>query len=216
MTQPGSSCASVDRAASLATNAEVNSSAASLPWRLGKLALEFDVIVGRAGDIARSAGACADEVDRLVHRGENLGMLAHAEVVVRAPYRDGVCGIALEHVCLGERAAAALYIGEYPIAALAFDGFDRFGELLLIVHEKLLLPGATASLFCTFYCAAARQEPVPFRRAEHESSVTLLNLITKPGVLRQIKRVEARWHARRHDPMSPAKAAPLLARLVSC
>ena len=44
--------------------------------------LEFDVIVGCSGDIACSAGACADEVDRLVHRSENLGMLTHAEVVV--------------------------------------------------------------------------------------------------------------------------------------
>ena len=48
----------------------------------GKLVLEFDVIVRRSGDVARSAGACADEVDRLVHCGEHLGMLAHAEVVV--------------------------------------------------------------------------------------------------------------------------------------
>ena len=113
-----------------------------------------------------------------------FGMLTHAEVVVRAPDRDGVGGIVLQHVGLGEGSAATLYVGEHPVAAFTFDGFDSVGELLLIYHEKLLLPGTLASPFCTFYCAAPRQEPVPFRRAEGETSVTLSNRAVKPGVFK--------------------------------
>ena len=52
----------------------------------------------------------------------------------------GLAGIALQHVGLREGAAAALHIGENPVAALAFDGFDSVGELLLIDHEKLSAP----------------------------------------------------------------------------
>ena len=67
-----------------------------LAVEVGKLVLEFDVIMGRACDVTGAARAGADEIDRLVHGGKDLGMLAHAKIVVRAPYRDGLGRLALQ------------------------------------------------------------------------------------------------------------------------
>ena len=63
-----------------------------LAVQVGELGLELHVIVGRAGDVARAAGAGADRVDRLVHGGDHGRVLAHAEVVVGAPDGDGTRG----------------------------------------------------------------------------------------------------------------------------
>ena len=62
-----------------------------LAVQIGELALQLDVEVGGAGDVARAARAGAGGVDRLVHGGEHLRVLAHAEIVVGAPDRDRRC-----------------------------------------------------------------------------------------------------------------------------
>ncbi len=59
-----------------------------LAVQVGELALQQDVVVVGAGDVAGAAGAGAAAVERLVHGGEHLGVLAHAEIVVGAPDRD--------------------------------------------------------------------------------------------------------------------------------
>jgi hypothetical protein len=53
----------------------------------GRLPLQEHVIMVRAGDVAGAARAGATLLDCLVHRGQCLWMLAHAEVVVGAPDR---------------------------------------------------------------------------------------------------------------------------------
>ena len=58
-----------------------------LAVEVGELGLELDMIVGRPRDIARAAGAGPDGVDRRVHGSDHLGMLTHAEIIVRAPHR---------------------------------------------------------------------------------------------------------------------------------
>ena len=59
-----------------------------LAVQVGELLLQQHVIVVGARDVAGAAGAGAAAVERLVHRLEHLRMLAHAEIVVRAPDRD--------------------------------------------------------------------------------------------------------------------------------
>ena len=66
-----------------------------LAVQVGELALELDVVMRRAGDVARAAGAGADRIDRLVHGGEHRRVLAHAEIVVGAPDGDGTRGLGL-------------------------------------------------------------------------------------------------------------------------
>ena len=59
-----------------------------LAVQVGQLALQLDVIVGGAGDVARAAGAGAGLVDGLVHGVEHDRVLALAEIVVGAPDDD--------------------------------------------------------------------------------------------------------------------------------
>jgi hypothetical protein len=58
-----------------------------LAVQVGQLALQLHVVMVGAGDVARAARPGAAFVDRLVHRGNHLLVLAHAQIVVRAPDR---------------------------------------------------------------------------------------------------------------------------------
>src|SRR3546814_13756433 len=51
------------------------------------LLFKRDMVDAGTRDVARAARSCADLVDRLVHRFQHYRMLAHAEIVVRAPDR---------------------------------------------------------------------------------------------------------------------------------
>ena len=76
-------------------------------------------------------------VDRLVHGGEHDRVLAHAEIVVRAPHGDrrgAASGVKCSAV--GEGAAAALQIGEDAIAAFGPDNVQRVLKFLIIVHDR--------------------------------------------------------------------------------
>ena len=65
-----------------------------LAVQVGQLGLEFDVIVGGAGDVARAARARAGLVDGPVHGLDDDRVLALAEIVVGAP-DDHVARLAL-------------------------------------------------------------------------------------------------------------------------
>ena len=77
-----------------------------------QLGLQEHVLVRRPGDVARAVGAGPIAVDRLVHGREHLGMLTHAEMVVRAPDGD----VRSEAFAVAPRsrkvAAAALQFGK--------------------------------------------------------------------------------------------------------
>ena len=93
-----------------------------LAVQVGELALEQHVVVVGAGDVAGAAGAGAAAVDRLVHGVEHGRVLAHAEIVVRAPDRDlAAAAVAIEGGA-GEVAGVALEVGEDPVAALPGGG----------------------------------------------------------------------------------------------
>ena len=53
-----------------------------LAMQIGKLGLELDMIMRRAGDVARTAGAGANRLDRLMHGSAHRRVLAHAKIVV--------------------------------------------------------------------------------------------------------------------------------------
>ena len=67
MTQPGSSLTRVDERRVVGNVGGGEEKRGFLAVQVGELALELDVIVGGAGDVARAAGAGAHGVDRLVH-----------------------------------------------------------------------------------------------------------------------------------------------------
>lgn len=93
-------------------------------------------------------GAGADLVDRFFHCGADNLVLAHTEIIVRAP--DGY------FVCAGfgmaggarKRACLAFEVGEDAVIAFGSQGRDTVGEKLFIVHLSRLSAGWPAILQC--------------------------------------------------------------------
>ncbi len=137
----------------------MNSSAPSLPCRSASSLLQLDVEVRVAADIARAAGACADIVQRLFHRLDHLGMLAHGEIVVGAPHRDRLGTVmAVEAARIGIRALVAQDVDEDAVAAFSVKAVDRLVEDLVVIHRRIMplsAPPAAAS-----YAGRHRQETV--------------------------------------------------------
>ncbi len=105
-----------------------------LAVQIGELSLELDVIVSRAGDIARAAGARADLLDRLVHGIAHHLVLAHAEIIVRAPHRHAVDAALGKMIGGWVSPAAALQIGEDAIAAFLMQRLKVLAETGLVIH----------------------------------------------------------------------------------
>lgn len=74
--------------------------------QVGQFGFQFDHGMAVAGNIAGAAGAGAEFGHRLLHGPDNRRMLAHAEIIVRAP--DGYLGRADAAVIVGNRKAAAI------------------------------------------------------------------------------------------------------------
>ena len=117
-----------------------------LAMQVGQFALQQHVIVVGAGDVAGAAGAGAATVERFMHRRQHLRVLAHAEVIVRAP--DGDLAGAARVVVLGtgKGARLALQVGEYAIASLAVKAFELPAEISFVVHDVLPLTVAAGSV----------------------------------------------------------------------
>ena len=93
---------------------------------VGELGLEVDMIMGVAADVARAARAGADVVERFFHRRDDRGVLAHAEIVVRAPHGDRLGAVvAGEAARVGEAALGAQDVDEDAIAPLVVEAVDR-------------------------------------------------------------------------------------------
>ncbi len=99
-----------------------------------QLSFKLDVIVGRSGNIARAARAGAGRVDRLVHGGKHLGMLAHAEIIVRAPYCNRPRPLRRVMDRSRKFPLAPQNIGEYAVAPFDRQCVEGFLKLPLIVH----------------------------------------------------------------------------------
>ena len=59
-----------------------------LAVKVGEFGFELDMLPVGAGDVARSSGAGARQIDGAVHGRQHIRMLTHAEVVVAAPDGD--------------------------------------------------------------------------------------------------------------------------------
>ena len=105
-----------------------------LAVKVGELGFEFHVVMGRAGDVTRAAGARAHRIDGLVHGRAHLRVLAHAEIVVGAP--DGDVAGAFCGVVVGDRIgpAAALQVGKNAIPAFLVQGLKVLAEAILVIH----------------------------------------------------------------------------------
>ena len=111
-----------------------------LAVQVGEFRLELDEGMIGAGDVARAARARAHAGRGLDHRADNLGMLAHAEIVVGAPDHD--VPLALRRVPEGVREPAGdpLQVGEHAVAALLVQGRQRIGKKGVVGHHSRLRP----------------------------------------------------------------------------
>src|SRR5690606_16485344 len=110
-----------------------------LAVQLGKFLLQLDQRMVVSGDVTRAAGTSAHAACRLLHRGNDCGMLAHAQIVVRAPYGDLFGPPVSAPDCAGKAAYDALDIGEDAVSSLCVKLIDRILEEALIVHFVFLI-----------------------------------------------------------------------------
>jgi hypothetical protein len=107
-----------------------------LAVQVGERALELDQRPVGAGDVAGTAGADAEPSGGLLHGGDDLLILAHAQIVVRAP--DGNLTRIVGLVAVdgaGELAGDALQIGKHPVASLLPESVDGVFENSAIIHQ---------------------------------------------------------------------------------
>jgi hypothetical protein len=84
--------------------------------QLGELAFEQDMRVAGPGYVAGAPCPGPRTLKLLGHRRQHLRVLAHAEIVVRAPHGDFRADAVI--VSAREMAAAALQIGKDAVAPL--------------------------------------------------------------------------------------------------
>src|SRR5262249_4498874 len=100
--------------------------------QIGDLALEQQMHVTVARNVAGATGAGAGSPQGLLHRREHSRVLPHAEIVVRAP--DGDLGA--DAVIKGSRkpAAAALKIGEDAVPPLGAERVETLFKKAFVIH----------------------------------------------------------------------------------
>jgi hypothetical protein len=125
--------------------------------QVGKFAFEQQMQMAVARDVAGAAGTGPDRPQRLFYRREDRRVLAHAEIVVRAPHRD----LGADAVIIGARKAAAapLEIGEDSVPPLGAQRVEALSEKTFVIHSS---PQSARALPYTIYFArqlAARGTP---------------------------------------------------------
>ena len=109
-----------------------------LAMQVGKLGLELDDRIVGAGNVAGSARPCPVRANRLDRGLDDVGMAAHAEIIVRAPDRHFARPVFLAlGAPLGDRepARVTLEIGEGAVAPFRLQARNRVLEAPLIVHR---------------------------------------------------------------------------------
>src|SRR5438045_6752731 len=93
---------------------------------------------GCAGDVAGAAGAGPATVDRGMHCRQYLGVLAHAEIVVGAPYRHLAAAVRVMVHRSREMPGSAFEIGKDAVASLAPQLTQLPLEKGLVIHRASL------------------------------------------------------------------------------
>ena len=106
-----------------------------LAVEIGKLLLQQHMVMIGAADIAGATGAGAAAIERAVHGSEHIGMLAHAEIIVRAPDGDVARAVRAVKGRARELADLTLEIGEDAVAALLAKSVQLLPEKRLVVHR---------------------------------------------------------------------------------
>ncbi len=116
--------------------------------KVGKLAFQFYMVMRVAADVPRAAGTGADIVQRFLHRLDHLGVLAHREVVVRAPNGDRLRPVVMrETPSVRECPLVPQDVDEHPVASLGMQTLDSLVENLVVIHKRSI-PRVSGSRRC--------------------------------------------------------------------
>ena len=102
--------------------------------QIGKLALKLDQRMIVAGDVAGAAGAGAHAGRGLHHGADHLRVLAHAEVIVRAPDDDVLRPVRRMPDGMRKAAGDAFEIGEHAVAPLRMQPVERVGKIGAVIY----------------------------------------------------------------------------------
>src|SRR5262249_46594578 len=102
--------------------------------QVGKFTLELDERVIGACDVAGAAGFSAHAGRGRDHGAYYLGMLTHAEIIVRAPNDDVACTMRGMPGGAWKATGVALEVGKNSIPALVPQFGQRLREMYLIIH----------------------------------------------------------------------------------
>src|SRR3954464_13488898 len=99
--------------------------------------------MGVAADVGGAARAGSDVVQRFLHRRDDVGVLGHGEIVVRAPDNDRLGPVMAGGAAgVGGAALIAQDVDEHAVAAFGVEPVDGLGEDALIIQMRL--PGYAA------------------------------------------------------------------------
>src|ERR1700745_3367864 len=87
------------------------------------------------GDVAGAAGAGPHAGCSFHHGADAFGVLAHAEIVVRAPDHDVLRPFRRMPDRMGKAASDPLEVGEHPIAPFAPQPAKRIDKKFAIFHD---------------------------------------------------------------------------------
>ncbi len=107
----------------------------ALPVQAGQFLFQHHMVMIRTRYVSCAAGTGAAFVDRLDHGVAHQIVLAHAEIIVRAPDRHILQRIAFVMHCVGKGPGLALQIGENPVAALILQAAQALAEITVIVDH---------------------------------------------------------------------------------
>ena len=100
-----------------------------------KFLLELDMIMGVTANVACSTRSSAHIMQSVFHCADNVGMLAHAQIIVRAPYCDVFWTImSSKAACVGVITLVPKDIDEYAIAALGMKPVNCLIKNSVIIH----------------------------------------------------------------------------------
>jgi hypothetical protein len=89
-----------------------------------------------ARDVAGATGAGADPGRGFDHGADHLGMLAHSEIIVRAPDRDIARPFRGMPHRMREPARDPLKVGENPVAPLIVQAAEGGTEEFAVIHRE--------------------------------------------------------------------------------
>ncbi len=126
-----------------------------LAVQIGELALELDQRMVVAGDVAGAAGAGAHARRGLDHGADHFGVLAHAEIVVRAPDHDILRPLRRMPHRVRKASGDTFEIGEDPVTPLAAQPGQRRGEIGGIIDVRAVISGRIGRVHRQAFPAAA-------------------------------------------------------------